>query len=59
MKLVNNNKGIEFEGLTYMYGSEAEAKKVMDDVVSVSKFVKVDVKKVLFDTCKEITDVRF
>lgn len=57
MRLVNNNKGIEFEGTAYVYNTEAEAKKMLEDIEAVSKFHKVDVHKVLFDTCVEITDV--
>lgn len=59
MKLVNNNKGIYFEGDIYMYNTYGEAKKVMDNIEAVSKFVEVNVHKVLFDTCKEITDIMF
>ena len=56
MRLVNNNKGIEFEGTAYVYKTEAEAKKMLEDIKAVSKFHKVDIHKVLFDTCVEITD---
>ena len=59
MRLVNNNKGIYFEENIYMFGSEEEAKKVMNDIETVSKFAKVNVHKVLFDICKEITDIMF
>lgn len=58
MKLVNNNKGIYFEGAIYMYNTYGEAKKIIDSIETVSKFVEVNVHKVLFDT-KEITDVMF
>lgn len=57
MRLVNDNKGIEFEGTAYVYNTVAEAKKMLEDIEAVSKFHKVDVHKVLFDTCVEITDV--
>jgi len=57
MRLVNDNKGIEFEGTAYVYNTEAEAKKMLEDIEAVSKFHKVDVHKVLFDTCAEIADV--
>ena len=56
MKLVNNNKGIEFEGTAYIYNTEDEAKKMLTDIEAVSKFHKVDIHKVLFDTCVEITE---
>ncbi len=56
LKLVNDNKGIEFEGMAYVYKTKAEAKKVMNDIETVSKYYNVDVHKVLFDTCDEITD---
>lgn len=59
MKLVNNNKRIYFEGAIYMYNTYGEAKKIMDSIETVSKFVEVNIHKVLFDTCKEITDVMF
>ena len=57
MRLVNDNKGIEFEGTAYVYNTVAEAKKMLEDIEAVSKFREVDVHKVLFDTCVEITDV--
>lgn len=57
MRLVNDNKGIEFEGTAYVYNTVAEAKKMLEDIEAVSKFHEVDVHKVLFDTCVEITDV--
>lgn len=57
MRLVNGNKGIEFDGMAYVYNTSAEAQKVLEDIKAVSKFHKVDVHKVLFDTCVEITDV--
>ena len=57
MRLVNNNKGIEFEGMAYVYNTAAEAKKMLEDIEAVSKFHKVDVHRVLFDTCAEIADV--
>ena len=56
LRLVNNNKGIEFEGTAYMYNTVAEAKKIMNDIETVSKFATVNIHKVLFDTCDEITD---
>lgn len=59
MKLVNNNKGIYFEGNIYMYNTTDEAKKVMNMIEITSKFVKANVHKVLFDTCKEITGIMF
>lgn len=48
-----------FEGDIYMYNTYGEAKKVMDNIEAVSKFVEVNVHKVMFDTCKEITDIMF
>ena len=56
MRLVNNNKGIEFEGAAYVYNTEGEAKKMLADIKAVSKFHKVNIHKVLFDTCVEITE---
>ena len=56
LRLVNDNKGIEFEGMAYIYKTVAEAKKVMNDIETVSKYLNVNVRKVLFDTCDEITD---
>lgn len=56
MRLVNNNKGIEFEGIAYVYNTEDEAKKMLESIEAVSKFHKVDIQKVLFDTCVEITE---
>ena len=56
LRLVNDNKGIEFEGMAYIYKTKAEAKKVMNDIETVSKYLNVNVRKVLFDTCDEITD---
>lgn len=56
LRLVNNNKGIEFEGMAYIYKTKAEAKKVMNDIEAVSKYLNVNVHKVLVDTCDEITD---
>ena len=55
MRLVNN-KGIEFEGTAYVYNTEDEAKKMLTDIKEVSKFHKVNIHKVLFDTCVEITE---
>ena len=56
LKLVNNNKGIEFEGMVYTYKTVAEAKKVINEIGTVSKYYKVSIHQVLFDTCNEITD---
>lgn len=56
LRLVNGNKGIEFEGMAYIYKTKAEAKKIMNDIEAVSKYCNVNVHKVLFDTCYEITD---
>ena len=56
LKLVNNNKGIEFEGMAYIYKTVAEAKKVINEIKVVSKYYKVNIHQVLFDTCDEITD---
>lgn len=42
-----------------MYNTTDEAKKVMNMIEITSKFVKANVHKVLFDTCKEITDIMF
>ena len=56
LRLVNDNKGIEFEGMAYIYKTKAEAKKVMNDIETVSKYFNVNVRKVLSDTCDEITD---
>lgn len=42
-----------------MYNTTDEAKKVMDNIEAVSKFVEENVHKVMFDTCKEITDIMF
>ena len=56
LRLVNDNKGIEFEGMAYIYKTKADAKKVMNDIETVSKYYNVNVRKVLFDTCDEITD---
>ena len=56
LRLVNDNKGIEFEGMAYIYKTVADAKKVMNDIETVSKYYTVNVRKVLFDTCDEITD---
>ena len=56
LRLVNDNKGIEFEGMAYIYKTVADAKKVMNDIETVSKYLNVNVRKVLFDTCDEITD---
>ena len=56
LRLVNNNKGIEFEGMAYMYKTVAEAKKVMHVIEIVSKSTTVNIHKILFDTCDEITD---
>lgn len=56
MRLVNNNKGIEFEGTAYVYKTEDEAKKMLADIKAVSKFHKVNIHKVLFDTCEEIAE---
>lgn len=52
MRLVN--KGIEFEGAAYVYKTDAEAKRIMEDIKAVSKFHKVNIHQVLFDTCEEI-----
>lgn len=59
MKLVNNNKGIYFEENIYMYNTTDEAKKAMNIIETTSKFVEVNVHKVLFDTRKEITGIMF
>ena len=56
LRLVNDNKGIEFEGMAYIYKTKDEAKKIMNDIETVSKYCNVNVRKVLFDTCDEITD---
>lgn len=56
LKLVNNNKGIEFEGMAYIYKTVAEAKKVINEIKVVSKYYKVNIHQVLFDTYDEITD---
>ena len=56
LRLVNDNKGIEFEGMAYIYKTKAEAKKIMNDIETVSKYFTVNIYKVLFDTCDEITD---
>ena len=56
LRLVNDNKGIEFEGMAYIYKTKADAKKVMNDIETVSKYFNVNVRKVLSDTCDEITD---
>lgn len=56
LRLVNDNKGIEFEGMAYIYKTKAEAKKIMNDIETVSKYCTVNIHKVLFDTCDEITD---
>ena len=56
LRLVNDNKGIEFEGMAYIYKTKAEAKKIMNDIETVSKYFTVNIHKVLFDTCYEITD---
>ena len=56
LRLVNDNKGIEFEGMAYIYKTKAEAEKVMNDIETVSKYYNVNVRKVLVDTCDEITD---
>ena len=45
-----------FEGMAYIYKTVAEAKKVMNDIETVSKYCNVNVRKVLFDTCDEITE---
>ena len=56
LRLVNDNKGIEFEGMAYIYKTKADAKKVMNDIETVSKYLNVNIHKVLIDTCDEITD---
>ena len=56
MKLVNKGKAIEYNGMVYSYKSVSDAQKVMNDIETVSKFCDVNVKKVLFDTCIEISD---
>ena len=45
-----------FEGMAYIYKTKAEAKKIMNDIETVSKYFTVNIHKVLFDTCYEITD---
>ena len=32
LRLVNDNKGIEFEGMAYIYKTKAEAKKIINDI---------------------------
>lgn len=59
MNLVNNNKGIKFEDVIYVYESAEKAKDILNQIELVSKFKKVNVHKVLFDTCVEITDICF
>ena len=56
LRLVNDNKGIEFEGMAYIYKTKADAKKVKNDIETASKYCTVNIHKVLFDTCDEITD---
>ena len=56
LRLVNNNKGIEFEGMAYIYKTKAEAEKVINKIEVVSKYCTVNIHKVLVDTCDEITD---
>lgn len=56
LRLVNSNKGIEFEGMAYMYKTVAEAKQIMKEIEVASKYYKVDIHKILFNTCDEITD---
>ena len=51
LRLVNDNKGIEFEGMAYIYKTKADAKKVMNDIETVSKYCTVNIHKVLLDTC--------
>lgn len=40
MKLVNNNKGIYFEGAIYMYNTYGEAKKIMDSIEQLASSLK-------------------
>lgn len=56
LRLVNGNKGIEFEGMAYIYKTKAEAEKIMNRIEVVSKYRTVNIRKVLFDTCDFIAD---
>ena len=39
-----------------MYKTVAEAKQIMKEIEVASKYYKVDIHKILFNTCDEITD---
>ena len=51
MRLVNNNKGIEFQGTAYVDNTEYEAKNMQAGFKTEDR-----IHKVLFDTCVEITE---
>lgn len=55
MRLVNNNKGIEFEGIVYMYSTVDEAETVFGSIEMINKFdyAELNIGKVLSDTCLE------
>lgn len=61
LELVNRNKGIKWDGSSniYMYKNKEEAKKVLEQIEAVSKHHEVNIYQVLFDTCKEITDIQY
>ena len=61
LELVNRNKGIKWDGSSniYMYKNKEEAKKVLEQIEAVSKHHEINIHQVLFDTCKEITDIQY